>query len=70
MQHDIQVCTTMQIKQWGYRVNQQKRQVITEEVEYLLEHGMAVPSLSSWSLPCIVVPKPAGTIRFVRTIDA
>ena len=30
---------------------------------YLLQNGMAKPSNSSWSSPCILVPKPDGTSR-------
>ncbi len=34
------------------------------EVQYLLEHGLAVPSQSPWSSPCILVPKSDSTYRF------
>ncbi|KAL1267343.1 hypothetical protein QQF64_032706, partial [Cirrhinus molitorella] len=34
------------------------------EVEYLLENGLAEPSFSPWSSPCLLVPKPDGTFRF------
>ncbi|KAL7842336.1 hypothetical protein SRHO_G00240250 [Serrasalmus rhombeus] len=34
-----------------------------KEVEYLLKHGLAVPSSSPWSSPCVLVPKPDGTSR-------
>lgn len=33
------------------------------EVDYLLQNGMAKPSYSPWSSPCILVPKPDGTSR-------
>ncbi len=35
-----------------------------EEMAYLLEHGFAVPSSSSWSSPCLLVPKSDGKFRF------
>ena len=35
-----------------------------QEVSYLVEHGLAVPSASAWSSPCVLVPKPDNTPRF------
>lgn len=35
-----------------------------EEVEYLLEQGLAVPSNSHWASPCILVSKDDGQTRF------
>ena len=35
-----------------------------KEVGYLQQHGLAVPSFSAWSSPCLLVPKPDGTPRF------
>uniref|UniRef100_A0A3B1JEH9 Gypsy retrotransposon integrase-like protein 1 n=1 Tax=Astyanax mexicanus TaxID=7994 RepID=A0A3B1JEH9_ASTMX len=62
--HDIKVITDTPIKQHPYRVNMAKRSVMKQEVEYLLEHGFAKPSVSPWSSPCVLVPKPDGTFRF------
>lgn len=49
--HDIDVGDHPPIKQHAYRVNPIKRQVIQDEVKYLLENGLAVQSSSSWSSP-------------------
>ena len=35
-----------------------------EEVDYLLEHGIATPSKSPWASPCLLVPKEDGSTRF------
>ncbi|KAL1269183.1 hypothetical protein QQF64_031472 [Cirrhinus molitorella] len=64
IKHDIEVCGHSPIKQNAYRVNPAKRKIIESEVKYLLENGLAVPSSSAWSLPCLLVPKPDGTHRF------
>lgn len=32
-----------------------------QEVKYLVEHGLAVPSTGAWSSPCVLVPKPDNT---------
>lgn len=34
------------------------------EVQYLLDNGLAVPSQSPWSSPCILIPKSDSTFRF------
>lgn len=62
--HDIDVGECRPIKQHPYRANPNKRQVMKNEVEYLLTHGFAVPSQSPWSSPCLLVPKPDGLWRF------
>ncbi len=35
-----------------------------DETQYLLEHGLAVPSSSPWCSPCLLVPKSDSTSRF------
>ncbi len=62
--HDIEIEGSAPIRQHPYRVNPVKREIMKEEVKYLLDQGLAVPSSSPWSLPCILVPKPDGTYRF------
>uniref|UniRef100_A0A669F703 Gypsy retrotransposon integrase-like protein 1 n=1 Tax=Oreochromis niloticus TaxID=8128 RepID=A0A669F703_ORENI len=62
--HDIVVEVDKPIKQHAYRVNPTKRILMQQEVEYLVKHGLAEPSNSAWSSPCILVPKPDNTPRF------
>ena len=62
--HDIDVEGHKPIKQHAYRVNPTKRSIMQQEVSYLVEHGLAVPSTSAWSSPCVLVPKPDNTFRF------
>lgn len=64
LQHDINVGEARPIKQHPYRVNTIKRTVMKKEVQYLLEKGLASPSVSSWSSPCLLVQKSDGTARF------
>lgn len=54
---------TTPIRQNPYRLHPQKRQRMREEVDYLLQHDLAVPSQSPWASPCILVPKEAGQLR-------
>ena len=64
LQHDIDVRDARPVKQHAYRVNPTKRQLMRQEVAYLLENDLAVPSTSPWSSPCLLIPKPDGTSRF------
>ncbi len=64
LQHDINVENATSIKQHAYRVNVAKRAAMRGEVDYLLKHGLAKPSCSPWSSPCLLVPKSDGTARF------
>lgn len=69
LQHDVDVGDAQPIKQHPYRVNPYKRKVMKAEVEYLLQNGLAVPSQSPWSSPCLFVPKPDSTSHFVQITD-
>uniref|UniRef100_H3C3V9 ribonuclease H n=1 Tax=Tetraodon nigroviridis TaxID=99883 RepID=H3C3V9_TETNG len=62
--HDIDVGEHAPIKQHAYRVNPTKRALLQQEVAYLLENDLAIPSTSAWSSPCLLVPKPDKTHRF------
>uniref|UniRef100_A0A8C2DF58 Integrase catalytic domain-containing protein n=1 Tax=Cyprinus carpio TaxID=7962 RepID=A0A8C2DF58_CYPCA len=64
LQHNINVSGARPIKQHAYHVNTVKRSIMRQEVGYLLENGLAKPSCSPWSSPCLLVPKPDGTFRF------
>nr|XP_055054187.1 uncharacterized protein LOC129439536 [Misgurnus anguillicaudatus] len=64
VQHDIDVGTAAPIKQHAYRANVEKRSVMKAEVDYLLKNGLARPSYSSWSSPCLLVTKSDGSARF------
>lgn len=61
--HDVDVGDAAPVKQHPYRLNPRKQQYLKEEVKYLLENDFIEPSSSSWSSPCILVPKPDGSYR-------
>lgn len=52
------------IRQAPYRLNPHKSQIMEREVQYLLNHGLAEPSVSPWASPCILVPKADMSYRF------
>uniref|UniRef100_A0A3B3BUU0 Gypsy retrotransposon integrase-like protein 1 n=1 Tax=Oryzias melastigma TaxID=30732 RepID=A0A3B3BUU0_ORYME len=64
IEHDIVLTKASPIKQNAYRVNPAKRALMRKEVEYLLEHGFAIPSTSPWSSPCLLEIKKNGSPRF------
>ena len=63
IEHDVEVGDAKPIAQRFYRVSPEKRQILDSEVDYMLENGLAVPSTSSWSSPCLLVSKPDSTFR-------
>ena len=65
LQHDIDVGDANPIKQHHYRANPTKRALMKTEAEYLLQHGLAKPSSSPWSSPCLVQLKSDGSPRFI-----
>ena len=64
-EHDVIITTDKPIKQHPYRLNPIKLKYLREEVQYMLDNDIIEPSTSGWSSPCILVPKPDGTYRFV-----
>lgn len=62
--HDIDVGDPRPIKQHAYRANPLKRLQLQKEVRFMVDNGIAEPSFSPWSSPCLLVPKPDGTSRF------
>ncbi|XP_068239972.1 uncharacterized protein [Palaemon carinicauda] len=46
-----------------YRLSPERRKVMRDEVNFLLEHGLAEHSCSPWGSPCLLAPKPGGRFR-------
>lgn len=63
--HDINVQDARPIKQHPYCANPLKRALMKQETEYLLSNGLAMPSHSPWSSPCLVEAKPDSSPRFI-----
>ena len=66
MSHDVNVGSAEPIKQHAYRVNPQKRGQLQLEVKHMLDMGLIEPSHSTWSSPCVLVPKKDGSLDFVQ----
>ena len=63
--HDIELLPdTTPIRQPAYRTSPERRRIMKEEVDYLLRHGLAIPSKSPWASPCLLVAKEDGSSRF------
>uniref|UniRef100_A0A1A8GVS8 Gypsy retrotransposon integrase-like protein 1 n=2 Tax=Nothobranchius korthausae TaxID=1143690 RepID=A0A1A8GVS8_9TELE len=65
IEHDVVTSRDKPIKQHPYRANPLKRKLMKQETDYLIRHGLATPSYSPWSSPCLVEQKPDGTPRFI-----
>ncbi|CAB4033082.1 Transposon Ty3-I Gag-Pol poly [Paramuricea clavata] len=61
--HDVDIGDASPIKQHPYRLNSTKAKYLDQEIQYLLENDFIEHSQSSWSSPCILVPKPDGSYR-------
>ncbi|CAB4005229.1 Retrovirus-related Pol poly from transposon, partial [Paramuricea clavata] len=61
--HDVDIGDASPIKQHPYRLNPSKAKYLDQEIQYLLENDFIEHSQSSWSSPCILVPKPDGSYR-------
>ncbi|XP_068243247.1 uncharacterized protein [Palaemon carinicauda] len=63
LMHDVEVGDARPIKQHPYRVNPSKRDIIQQEVEYMLRHDLIQRSFSPWSSPVVLVKKEGGGQR-------
>ena len=66
--HDVDVDGATPIKQHPYRLNPLKLEAMRKELKYMLENDIIEPSTSEWSSPCILVPKPDKSFRFVTDL--
>ncbi|XP_066940971.1 uncharacterized protein [Macrobrachium rosenbergii] len=63
LEHDVDIGEAKPIKQCPYRPNPTKRDIVKEEVKYMLENDLIVPSCSPWSSPVVLVKKEGGQHR-------
>ncbi|XP_068231835.1 uncharacterized protein [Palaemon carinicauda] len=63
LEHDVDVGEASPIKQSPYRLNPFKRDIVKNEVKYMLDHGLVEPSFSPWSSPVVLVKKEGGEHR-------
>ena len=60
----MEVIDACPIKQYPYRINSLKLEVLIKEVEYMLTNDIIEPNKSQWSSPCVLVPKVDESYRF------
>lgn len=61
--HEIKTPLGVVVRQWSYCVLEARCQATEEEVSRTLHDGIIEKSVSAWSCPIIIVPKPDGRIR-------
>ena len=62
--HDIDTGDNRSVKQHPYRANPFKMKILQDEIDYMMTNDIIEPSSSSWSSPCLLVPKPDKSYRF------
>ncbi|XP_042230552.1 uncharacterized protein LOC121871997 [Homarus americanus] len=64
VQHDVELVEGAKpIKQAPYHMNPAKRELLEQEVKFLLAYNFVEKSSSEWASPCLLVPKPIGSSR-------
>ncbi len=51
LEHDIDVGDNRPVKQNAYRINPVKCEIMQKEMQYLIQHGLDMPSSSPWCSP-------------------
>ena len=64
--HDVHVSDAAPVKEHPYSLNPSKQQYLKNEIKYLPENDFIEPNSSSWSSPCILVPKPDGSAQITE----
>ena len=64
LMHNVDVGNAHLIKQQPYLVNPIKLEKLRWEVQYMLDKDIIEPNQSSWASPCILVPKPNGSMMY------
>ena len=63
--HDIELLDETPIKQHPYRLNPDKQKAAESEIQYMLDNKIIEKAHSEWASPCLLVPKPDKSYRFV-----
>lgn len=63
--HDVDIGDAAPIKQHPYQLNPLKREVMRNEIQYMLDNDIIEPSNSDWSSPSLLVPKSDNTFHLV-----
>lgn len=63
VQHEIKTTLGVVVRQQPYSIPEAHCHAIEEEIIQMLRDGLIKESVSPWSSPIVVVPKPDGNIR-------
>uniref|UniRef100_A0A8C5E1V1 ribonuclease H n=1 Tax=Gouania willdenowi TaxID=441366 RepID=A0A8C5E1V1_GOUWI len=64
IKHKIVSADGMPVRRRAYRVSPEKRNVIEEQIQKMLENNVIEPSTSPWASPVVITPRKDGTPRF------
>ena len=57
LKHKIKLKDDVVVTQRPYRLPLQKRKIVKEQIQEMLQQGIIVPSHSPWASPIVLVPK-------------
>ena len=64
VEHDVVLIdNATPVRQAPYRMSPAKEKLLRDEVQFLLDNGLAEPSQSEWASPCVLVSKTDGGVR-------
>lgn len=63
-EHDVELTSNSVIRQRPYRVSPNKKEIIRNEVQFMLENDIIEPSNSPWASPVVLVKKSDDSYRF------
>ncbi|XP_063596500.1 uncharacterized protein LOC134773250 [Penaeus indicus] len=64
VKHDVKLLSgATPVKQAPYRMSPVKFEILSKEINFLLDNNIIEPSTSEWASPCLLVPKSDGSWR-------
>ncbi|XP_068210505.1 uncharacterized protein [Palaemon carinicauda] len=60
LEHDIELQDTKHIRQSPYRLSPEKANSVRQEIKYMLDNDLIVPSENDWCSPIVLVKKEDG----------
>jgi len=70
LKHCIETPPGVSVRSRPYRLPEQKRKIVKDELKAMLEMGVIEESHSIWASPIVLVNKPDGAVRFCVKVNS